>query len=66
MEPNVEIVDGRFKTILAVKTGAILLHPDWPLGVAARDIESGETLKYSSHKNTKDVILKWEENANSP
>jgi hypothetical protein len=59
MESNVEMVGGRYKITAAVKTGMILLHPDWPLGVAARDIEAGETLEYSSHKNTKDVILKW-------
>lgn len=58
MKPNVEIVDGRFKTILAVRVGAILLHSDWPLGVAVRDIEAGEVIEYRSHKNTKDVILK--------
>jgi hypothetical protein len=57
MEPNVEIVDGRFKTTSAVKAGMILLHPDWPLGVAARDIEAGEILKFSRYF-TYDVILK--------
>ena len=66
MEPNVTIDDGRFKTTAAVKTDAILLHPDWPLGVAARDIEVGEILEYSSHKNTRDVFLKWEAHANTP
>lgn len=58
MKPNVEIVDGRFKTILAVRVGAILLHSDWPLGVAARNLEAGEIIKYSSYKNTEDVIIK--------
>jgi len=68
MKPNVVIDEGKFKTTAAVKTGAILLHPDWPLGVAARDIEAGETLEYRNYKNTKDVILKGEfvKSANPP
>ncbi len=66
MKTNVVIDEGRFKTTAAVKTGTILFHPDWPLGIAARDIEADEILEYSSHKNTKDVILKWKEHANTP
>ena len=56
MKANVEISEGRFKTTAAVKTGKILLHPDWPLGMAARDIEAGEIIEFSNHKDTKDVI----------
>lgn len=59
MKINVIIDGGCFRTTMPVKLGAILLHPDWPLGIAARDIEADEILEYSSHKNTKDVILKW-------
>lgn len=58
MKGNVEIVDGRFKVTTALKLGAILLHPDWPLGIAARDIEAGEIIEFSNHKDTKDVIHK--------
>lgn len=46
MKPNVVIDEGRFKTTMLVKTGTILLHPDWLLGVAARDIQAGEILEY--------------------
>lgn len=67
MKGNVIIDDkGYFRTTMPVKLGTILLNPDWPLGIAARDIEADEILEYSSYKNTKDVILKWEENANTP
>lgn len=61
MKPNVVIDEGRFKITMPVKTGTILLHPDWPLGMAVRDIQAGGILEYSSHKNTK-MILKWEAN----
>lgn len=66
MEPNVIIDDGRFKTTAAVKIGKILLHPDWPLGMAARDIEAGEIIEFSNHKDTKDVVRMNDENSNTP
>lgn len=66
MKTNVVIDRGCFRTTMPVKLGTILLHPDWPLGMAARDIEADEILEYSSLKNTNDVILKWEGNANTP
>ncbi len=59
MKDNVVIDNkGYFRTTMPVKLGTILFHPDWPLGIAARDIEADEILEYSSHKNTKDVISK--------
>lgn len=58
MAPNVIIDEGRFRTTAAVKIGAILLHPDWPLGMAARDIEAGEIIEFSILKDTKDVARK--------
>ena len=58
MKPNVVIDEGKFKTTMPVKLGTILLHPDWPMGMAVRDIEAGEILEYDSLKSTKDVILK--------
>jgi len=67
MKPNVEIVNGEFKVTAAVKTGALLLHPDWPLGMAARDIEAGEFIEFSNHKNTDDVIhknIEWDKAIN--
>jgi hypothetical protein len=56
----------QFKTIIAVKWGTPLIHPDWALGVAARDIEPNEIIEYSSSKSTNDVFLKWSANANAP
>lgn len=67
MEGNVIIDDrGYFRTTMPVKLGTILLNPDWPLGIAARDIEADEIIEYSSYKNTKDVLTKLGENANTP
>lgn len=56
MKPNIIIDEGKFKTTAAVERGAILLHADWPLGVAARDIEADEIIEYSRQKDTGDVI----------
>lgn len=56
MKPNIIIDGGKFKTTAAVERGAILLHADWPLGIAARDIEADEIVEYSNCKNTEDVI----------
>lgn len=36
-----------------------------PIGVAARDIETGEIIEYKPNENTADVIVK-ENNANAP
>ncbi len=67
MKGNVVIDNkGHFRTTMPVKLGTALFHPDWPLGIAARDIEADEIIEYRSHKSTKDVILKWEEDANAP
>jgi hypothetical protein len=60
MEPNVIIEDGKFKITVAVKLGELLLHPDWPLGMAARDIKVGEIINYKSYENTSDVIINIE------
>lgn len=64
MKPNIEIVNGKFRTTAAIKCGSLLLHPGWPLGFAARDIEVDKIIEFSSHKNTEDVLLKAE-NANA-
>lgn len=65
MTPNVVTKQGELVTIFDVMMGAILLHNDFPVGIAARNIKRGEVLKYNPSKNTDDIIIKAQY-ANAP
>lgn len=61
MKPNVIINrDGLFEVTANLKIGCLLIHQDFPLGLAMRDFEKGDTLEYDANSNTKDVAIKAE------
>lgn len=61
MKPNVIINrDGLFEVTTDLKIGSLLLHQDFPLGLAMRDFEKGDTLEYDANSSTKDVAIKAE------
>lgn len=55
MKPNVEIRNGRFEVMVDLKVGSLLLHNDWPLGLAMHDMKKGDEIKYDANENTEDV-----------
>lgn len=61
MKPNVIIDrDGLFEVTADLKTGSLLLHQDFPLGLAMRDFEKGDTVEYDANRDTRDVATKAE------
>jgi hypothetical protein len=61
MKPNVIINrDGLFEVTADLKIGSLLLNQDFPLGLAMRDFEKGDTLEYDANSSTKDVAIKAE------
>lgn len=61
MEPNVIIEQGKFILIAAVRAGDILLHRDFPLGLAARDMSAGQALEYDPIDHTEDILKRVDE-----
>lgn len=62
MKPNVEIKNGRFEVTEDLKAGSVLLHADFPLGMAMHDMKKGDEISYDATENTDDVAIKieWE------
>lgn len=57
----------RFQAVENIKAGKnISIWGICPVGIAARDIEAGEEVHYDPDKNTVDVIVREDEDANSP